>query len=468
MLDLFDAAGDLSAAIEALHAATALYTAEPVVDVLLDRIGWPDSNGRLVDPSAGDGMFMVRALSRLDLAPDDFQEVARVQGWELHPGAMRSARERVQFHLISNGWSIASAHKAAQAIVHHGDFLTGGPAPGTFRFCAGNPPYLRYGHLPEVLKDLYRPILPDFARGDLLHAFLDRCVYNMPPDGIIGFVTSDRIWVNDTAANLRKQLGHKVGIDHISRLDASSSFYMPKTRRKGTPPRIHPVEVVLTSSAQAKIPLGKLPVSPDGALDQHDGPTLADIATVRLAPWLGPHGIFTIDAHQVARFSDADLLPAVDSDDIDPATDVLRPATRYAIRTHKEKEPTGTVKDHLQATMARMPKRGQKGRWWMPPETITLPLDRPALLIPRIGRKIRTIRLEPGILPINHNLYVVSAGPDHSLEWIQDLLQSDETQAWVLRNAPPLENGYLDIRAGLLRRIPIPGSLSPKTSNVQG
>jgi hypothetical protein len=63
MLDLFDAAGDLSAAIEALHAATALYTAEPVVDVLLDRIGRPDRDGRLVDPSAGDGMFMVRALS---------------------------------------------------------------------------------------------------------------------------------------------------------------------------------------------------------------------------------------------------------------------------------------------------------------------------------------------------------------------------------------------------------------------
>src|SRR3954470_18078148 len=92
MLDLFDSAHDLSAALEALHAPTALYTAEPVVDVLLDRIGWPDANGRLVDPSAGDGMFMVRALSRLDLAPGDFQEVARVQGWELHPGAMRSAR----------------------------------------------------------------------------------------------------------------------------------------------------------------------------------------------------------------------------------------------------------------------------------------------------------------------------------------------------------------------------------------
>jgi hypothetical protein len=31
MLDLFDAACDLSAAIEALHAATALYTAEPEI-----------------------------------------------------------------------------------------------------------------------------------------------------------------------------------------------------------------------------------------------------------------------------------------------------------------------------------------------------------------------------------------------------------------------------------------------------
>lgn len=60
---------------------------------------------------------------------------------------------------------------------------------------------------------------------------------------------------------------------------------------------------------------------------------------------------------------DADLLPEVDSDDIDPATDTLRPATRYAIRTLKDREPTGAVKDHLQATIARMPKRGQKGRW---------------------------------------------------------------------------------------------------------
>lgn len=78
----------------------------------------------------------------------------------------------------------------------------------------------------------------------------------------------------------------------------------------------------------------------------------------------------------------------------------------------------------------------------MPPEAITLPLDRPALLISRIGRKIRTIRLEPDILPINHNLYVVSAGPDLSLETDREVLQSDETQNWVLRNAPPLENGY--------------------------
>jgi hypothetical protein len=215
------------------------------------------------------------------------------------------------------------------------------------------------------------------------------------------------------------------------------------------------VEVVLTPSAQARIPLGKQPVSPDGSLDVHDGPTLADIATVRLAPWLGPHGIFTIDAHHAGRLPDADLLPAVDSDDIDPASNTLRPVTRYAIRTFKDREPTGVVREHLQASMARMPKRGQRRRWWMPPEGITLPLDRPALLIPRIGRKIRTIRLDPGILPINHNLYVVSAGPDHSLERIEMILQSNETQAWVLRNAPPLENGYLDIRAGLLRRIPV-------------
>ena len=51
-------------AINALHYATAIYTAAPVVDDLLDAVDWPRGNRRLVDPSCGDGIFLGRALAR--------------------------------------------------------------------------------------------------------------------------------------------------------------------------------------------------------------------------------------------------------------------------------------------------------------------------------------------------------------------------------------------------------------------
>jgi hypothetical protein len=91
----------------------------------------------------------------------------------------------------------------------------------------------------------------------------------------------------------------------------------------------------------------------------------------------------------------------------------------------------------------------------MPPEAITLPLDRPAILVPRIGKRIRAVRLPAGVLPVNHNLYVVAGQDVRSLDEIEGILLSEATQAWVARNAPRLEDGYLDIRAGLIRRIPV-------------
>lgn len=448
---------DRTFAIDALHAATALYTSMPVVEALLDRMGWPDADGRLLDPSAGDGSFLVSALRRIATPAGDFDALGRVQGWEMHPQAVEQSRERIVDLLTSRGWIEHEALRGAEAVAHEGDFLTADPQ-GTFRFVAGNPPYLRWGHLPAILKETWSPVLPAFARGDLLHAFLDRSVSIMPEDGVIGLVTSDRWLFNATTTGLRRTIGRKAGISHLARLDAATSFYRPKTRRKNSAPRVHPVEVVLRPLGEDMLELDGRPISPDGAFDEvHEGPVLADVATVKLAPWLGPKGIFLLHTEQAMSLPGADLLPAVDSDDIDPLTDVLGAPTRFAIRTSRDAEPAGAVRDHLLSARERMPKRGRLGRWWMPPEAITLPLDRPAILVPRIGKRIRAVRLPAGVLPVNHNLYVVAGQAGRSLDEIESHLLSETTQAWVSRHAPRLEDGYLDIRAGLIRRIPIGG-----------
>ena len=73
-----------SVAVDALHAATAIYTATEVVRSLLQRANWPHRGGRLIDPSAGDGAFMVEALAMLDLSAEQLLESDRVVGMEIH------------------------------------------------------------------------------------------------------------------------------------------------------------------------------------------------------------------------------------------------------------------------------------------------------------------------------------------------------------------------------------------------
>jgi len=440
-------------AIDALHAATALYTVRPIVEGLLDRLGWPDRADTLLDPSAGDGSFLIAALDRLAPAPGDRTTALRIRGVELHPGAVISARGAVADRLKSFGWGASEAHSLAREIIIERDFLECADL-GKFSIVSGNPPYLRMAFLPDFFKELYGRITPAFAQADLQHAFLAKCLDCLEPDGELAMVVSDRILFNQGASALRAYLGDRLTLDHVRRLDAATAFYRPKLRRKGTPPRCHPIEIVLTPSPDG-IALTQAPISPDDPHAKHERAecTLADIASVRLAPWLGPRGIFNIDEAIAASLPREALVPIVENDDV-RADDTLGAPRRYAIRTYKDQRPADAIVSHLEAALPRMPQRGKRKTWWMPPETITLDISRPGVLIPRIAKRLRAIPIPAGVLPVDHNLHITTSDTLSQSDLI-NLVTCDEAQDFARLHAPRLENGYLDLRASLLRRIPV-------------
>ena len=445
-----------AAAIADLHAATAIYTASPVVHALLKRIDWPKRPGRLLDPGAGDGSFLLGALSLMDLTPDDPLAVARVAGIEIHPEAVRQGRERIAAFLAGQGWKPEAAVRAATAMLVEGDFLAEPPSPGEFAMIAGNPPYLRVTNLPKYFQELYSSLVPEFAQGDILHAFLARCAEILPDDGLVAVVTSDRWMTNLSTGHLRAHLGARFAITHLARLDVTTAFYRPKSRKKGTPPRIHPIEVVLEAGIEAGRRLTAEVVSLDGE-DRVEGPTLAHIANIRIAPWLGPEGVFVVEKEVGARLTGVTLIPAVDVDDISREADVLTGIHRYALKVEGEGPPTGTVRAHLEKQFYRMPQRCQKrGVFWVPPEPINIPLTGGRLLIPRIARCLRAVPLPEGVLGLNHNLQVASPADDISIGLLREIITCEESQAWIRSNAPRLEGGFFSITTMLLRRMPIP------------
>lgn len=436
--------------IEAIHIGTAVYTAAAEIEALLDRLGWPERVETLLDPGAGNAGFIVAALGRLRLPVDDAAgAIRRVKGYEFHPGAVKEAREAVYAHFIGRGWSPLVAHAASQAIIEERDFLLD-PVPSAWATAiAANPPYWRFANLPPSYRVQYACAVAPHARADLLYAYLQRSADVIAPEGTIGLITADRWLFNAGSSELRARLGKRYKVVDIQRLDASSAFYRPKSRQRGTPPRVHPVCLVLSPAGQGRS-LGREPFLIE-ALADFEGVPLTNVAQVQLAPWLGPDGIFVVQSTQ--DLPAESLVPVVDAEGI-TASGELRPVRRWAIVTSAS-TPDERILAHLEAALGRMPNRGRRGTPWLPPESFSgrLPLSADAVLIPRIARRLRPVRLPAGHLPNDHNLIVISQlDPLRLIHILED--ESVQAQAEVL--APRIDGGYRSYSATLLRQLVIP------------
>jgi hypothetical protein len=448
-------AGDAHACdIDKIHRGTAIYTALPEIEALLDLLEWPKRGNRLLDPGAGNGGVVVAALARIDLAQNDIDTaVYRVRGYEFHPGAAKMARNAVSDHLISRGWNTSVAAAASEKIIETTDFLLSPVPVGAFDYILANPPYWRIlSHLPEgsPYRYEYESKIPAHAKADLLYAYLQRSVDIVAAGGRIGLVTADRWLLNAGSAELREKIGQKYSVIDIKRLESNSAFYRPKSRSKGTPARVHPVSLILSPGTKGR-PLTREPFQIE-ELTEISGRPLSELANIRLAPWLGPDGIFVIK-HK-GDLPDHRLVPVIEPEDIDPLTDTVLGATRWAIQTDKE-TPEDEVLKHLQGTLHSMSKRGKRTPYWLPPETFAgkLPLPVDAVLIPRIAKRLRPVLLPAGMMPINHNLVVVSGLPaNHLIE----MLNHPDVQRQADSHSLRLENGYRSFTATLLRRLIIP------------
>ena len=435
--------------VEALHRATALYTEADVVAGVLAAAGWPRA-GALLDPSCGDGAFLVAAIAALAPAPGS-DVASRIAGIEIHPGSADEARDGVEAALVALAWPRDRAQAAARAMVRTGDFLTVDPT--RFATIVGNPPYVRYAHLPDAFKARYAS-LPSHERADLQNAFLARCARIAEgADARIAMITSDRWLSNATAGPLRAAVGLRFRVGHCERLDAATSFRRPKRRTGGTPPRVHPVRIVLGPEGRT---IGSRAFAVEEGADLA-GPTLSDHATVRLGPWLGSKGGFTFGRdvmeallpHVRVERGGVSIVPAATARDVG-ADGRLRPPSTWALLTRPDHEPGEALRRHLEAAGPLDARR-----WWMPRERATLDLASEAIVVPRIARTIRAVRLEPGRLPVDHALYVVSSG-SMAIAEIAAALTGEEAAEHARRNAPRLEDGYLDIRASLIRTVPLP------------
>ncbi len=195
----------------------AIFTRPEVVDFILDLVGYtadrPLHRLRLLEPSFGEGDFLIVAIRRLmeawtksvkgrGNAAVDLKHCVRAV--ELHRPAYEQTRTKVLEVLGSAGMSAATARALADTWLVNGDYLLV-PLDGEFNVVIGNPPYVRQELIPEVLLAEYRARYRTiFDRADLYIPFIERSLRSLVPGGRVGFICADRWMKNRYGGPLRK------------------------------------------------------------------------------------------------------------------------------------------------------------------------------------------------------------------------------------------------------------------------
>lgn len=192
----------------------AIFTKREVVEFILDLTGYtataPLTEYRLLEPSFGDGDFLLPAIDRLLAAAArdgklDYHSLANaIRAIELHRTTYEGTRTLVAKRLLNGGLSREEAAQLCDAWLYQGDFLLADFEP-VFTHVVGNPPYVRQEAIPDILMAEYRQRYKTiYDRADIYVPFIERSLALLAQGGKQGFICADRWMKNKYGKKLRE------------------------------------------------------------------------------------------------------------------------------------------------------------------------------------------------------------------------------------------------------------------------
>lgn len=487
----------------------AIYTKREVVEFILDLTGYtaaaPLAEYRLLEPSFGDGDFLLPAIDRLLAAAARdgklaFQPLAHaIRAVELHRTTYEGTRALVAERLRKGGLSCEDAARLCNAWLSQGDFLLADFEPA-FTHVLGNPPYVRQEAIPDILMAEYRMRYKTiYDRADIYVPFIERSLALLTQGGKLGFICADRWMKNKYGKKLRelisKHYALKTYVDMygVDAFHAEVSAYPAITvieKATGDTTRVFARPAVDARSLQslaAELTASKLPkkskareirnVTAGGepwVLDSFD-----ELALVRRLEAQFPD---VEDAGckvgiGVATGADKAFIGDFDSLDVEPSRKLPLVMTRDILEGHVAWRGKGIVNpfgdDGKLVDLEEFPKlraylekhkeqiagrhvaaKNPRG-WYRTIDRIYPELTyREKLLIPDI-KGDASIVYEEGKLYPHHNLYFITSD-EWDVHALQAVMRSGIARLFVSLYCTRMRGGYLRFQAQYLRKIRIP------------
>lgn len=510
----------ITAAVEALANAGgveergAIFTKREVVDFILDLCGYtadqPLHRRRLLEPSFGDGDFLLPAIDRLLAAwrvqgkrADPLAELKDcIRAVELHRTTFSRTHAAVVARLVGDGIAARSAAVIADHWLIYGDFLLADLRDG-FDLVVGNPPYVRQELIPDVLMAEYRTRYSTiYDRADLYVPFIERSLRLLASGGALGFICADRWMKNRYGARLRALVAEGYHLRAYIDMTDTPAFHADViaypaitviAREQGAATRIaHRPEVDaehLTALAKLftanRLPTNATDVREISAVTAGEEPWILDssdqmqllrrlerdfpsleeagckvgigVATGADKAFIGPYAELDVE--------DDRKLPLVMTRDIQTGRVAWR--GYGVVNPFVEGPGSGLVnlddyprmKRYLEARKAEIAGRhvAQKApaNWYRTIDRITPSLaSKPKLLIPDIKGQAQIV-FEDGKLYPHHNLYFVTSD-EWDLHALQAVLLSAVARLFVASYSTKMRGGFLRFQAQYLRRIRVP------------
>ena len=481
----------------------AIHTRPEVAEFILDAVGWssgaPLESLRLLEPSAGEGDFLVPAVERLvaRVSPGSMAIRDCICAVEVNRAALGECRARLTELLRGRGWSARGAASLLEAWLLHEDFLSVPLEPG-FSHVVGNPPYLRLEKLPKVLLAAYRARWRSlFDRADLYVAFIEKSLGLLRADGKLGFICADRWMKNRYGGPLRDMVARDFHLESYvdftgcpAFLDEVDAYPAVTVIRRGR----GDITRVAFRPEIARRSLGSLARAlvsdeTDAKVTLRSGVCRGD------APWsFDEQGIMPVIRKLEAEFppiesagckvgigvatgADAVFIGTEKTLDVEPARRLALITTKDICNSRVEWgglfvlnpfEPDGRLvdpeeypkfRDYIASRRGEIANRNVAKRnprsWFRTIDRIHAPLaSTPKLLIPDIKGHAHVV-LEEGRYYPHHNLYYVTSD-SWDLRVLQMILSSRVAHAFIAAYSPRMRGNFLRFQAQYLRRIRLP------------
>jgi len=198
-----------------------IYTRPEVVEFMLTVMGLNTlddfRNARILEPSCGEGEFVVAIVERLinlSIKRPAVKQIAhKLLAVDLMASSLEIAKKKVGRLLEARGYSKIEVTSLLNQWFLSTDFLLARITPN-FTHVIGNPPYVRVENIPKTLLNEYRRRFSTMTdRADLYVPFYEKSLSLLKNGGRLSFICTDRWTKNTYGKSLRRLINDAYGLE---------------------------------------------------------------------------------------------------------------------------------------------------------------------------------------------------------------------------------------------------------------